>query len=58
MSKAAPLYNHHYFKTLMQEMEITDTYMIIDGAGTLWHVDDITSILEDYQSKEITNELR
>ncbi len=55
MPKTLPLYNQYFFKTLLQEMERANTYFIIDGNETLWHVDDILQVLEQYQTKEVIN---
>lgn len=48
-----PLYNYHYFQTLLQEMERTGTYMIVDGNETLWHIDDIPDMLAQFEPQSV-----
>lgn len=48
MPPVIPLYNHHYFKSLMQLMEKNGTYMCIDGSGQLWHMDDMPLMLSQF----------
>lgn len=55
MPKVVPFCNHKYFQSLKEEMERTNKYMIIDGAGILWHKDDLSPILEQYQQREAVN---
>ncbi len=36
----------HYFQGLRQEMERNNVNMIIDGTGTLWHINDLLTYLQ------------
>lgn len=45
-ANVAPLQNIYYFKCLKEQMEVNDTNMIIDGAGILWHINDLERILQ------------